>query len=441
MARARVLIVGGGFGGFHAAKALIPEARADVLLVDRRNHHLFQPLLYQVASAVLSPGEIAMPLRTAFRRAVNVTTVMTEITSIDLEHRLARAGEAEYAYDFLILAAGSDTGYGPHESWGQAARGLKTLDDAIVIRQRLLLAFEEAERATDPAARRRLLSFAIVGGGPTGVELAGAFAEIATLTLCGDFRRTDLRRDVSISLIERGPRLLPGFPERASAYAQGVLAGLGVRVMTDTSVQALTPRGVATDGGFIPTSQTVWAAGVKPAALASSIPGERDHHGRIVVLPDLSLPGHPEVFIVGDLASVAGASGETLPALAPVAVQQGRHAVRNISAILSGHGTTPFRYRDRGTMAVLGRSRAVARISGRSFAGRLAWLLWLVVHVRSLSGFENRLLVLTRWVWAYAFSQRGARLIYGRLSVDSHVLDRAHPSPEPDDASGEGPGA
>lgn len=427
MARARVLVVGGGFAGFYAARQLSRAKGVDVTLVDRKNHHLFQPLLYQVASAVLSPGEIATPLRTAFRHAASVNTVMADVHAIDLEHHRVETESGPLGYDFLILATGSETGYGPHPGWAAAAPGLKTIDDALTIRQRLLLTFEAAARTEDPTRRRERLAFAIVGGGPTGVELAGAFAEIATLTLVGDFHRADLRRDVSITLVERADRLLASFAPEVSAYARRVLEGMGVRVMTGTSVEDVNAAGIVTDRGRVPAALVVWAAGVKPSPLAGGLPVAKDDRGRVAVAPDLSLPGHPEVFVAGDLAAVRGRDGSFLPALAPVAMQEGREAARNVERILAGLPTRPFAYRDRGAMAALGRSRAVGRIGRHSFVGRLAWLAWLVVHIRSLSGFENRLLVLLRWVWAYVFSQRGARLIYGSLHMEGGIAAEASP--------------
>lgn len=430
VARARLLVVGGGFAGFYAAKVLSRLHDADVVLVDRTNHHLFQPLLYQVASTVLSPGEIAMPLRVAFRKAPNVTTIMTSVDAVDLEHHLALTPDGAVSYDYLVLAPGSETGYGPHKAWAEFAPGLKTVDDAIALRQRLLLAFEAAARSREPAVRRRLLSFAIVGGGPTGVELAGAFAEIATLTLRRDFHREDLLKEVSITLVERAPRLLTAFPPGVSRYAERILTRMGVRVMTDTAVLSVDETGITSDRGEIPASKVVWAAGVQPSPLRTLPPVARDGRGRIEVLPDLSIPGYPQVFAVGDIASVQDPTGTPLPALAPVAMQEGIHAAQNVARALHGLPTCPFRYRDRGTMAAIGRSRAVAMVGHRSLVGRIAWLVWLVVHIRSLTGFENRLLVLTRWIWAYVFSERSSRLIYGRLHVEGDLPLRRSPLPE-----------
>jgi NADH dehydrogenase len=397
----RVLIVGGGFGGLYAAKAL-KRAPVEVTLVDRANHHLFQPLLYQVATGVLTEGEIAPPLRGVLRRQPNARVLLAEVGGFDLDARVAYAtapdGEPlELGYDSLIVAAGS-TG------------GLKTLDDARSIRSQVLRAFELAELATDPAEREAWLRFAVVGGGPTGIELAGQIADLAQRTLRPDYRRIDTR-DALISLVEGGPRVLDEFPEPLSRRAARDLASLGVDVwhrarVVDTDDEGLDVLSVSGALVRVPARTVLWAAGVRASPLAEALGAELDRSGRVVVEDDLTLPGRPEVFAVGDLAAVDG-----VPGVAPAAMQQGRHAARTIRRRLAGKDTAPFQYVDKGRIAIIGRRRAVGTSLGIAFAGRLALLIWAVVHIRYLVGWGNRLVTVTRWMWTLFARNRGQRVI------------------------------
>lgn len=407
-----VVIVGGGFAGLNAARRLA-HRDVRVTLVDRRNHHLFQPLLYQVASAVLSPADIAMPLRSILRDAPRVRVLLAEAQAVDPAARRVAldAGDA-LAYDALIVAAGARHSYFGHDEWETLAPGLKTLEDALEIRRRLLLAFEAAERAEDGAERAALLTFVIVGGGPTGVELAGAFAEIARHTIARDFRAIDPTH-ARVILLEGGPRLLASFPADLAATAARSLARLGVEVRTSAQVTRITHDAVWIGGEQIRSRAVVWAAGVEGAALGRSLGVPTDRAGRVTVEPDLSVPGHPEIFVAGDLAAFPLSAGEMLPGLAPVAMQQGRAAADNAWRRLRGEPTVPFRYRDRGSMATIGRAAAVAAIGRLHLTGLLAWLAWLGVHIVYLIGFRNRFLVLVQWAWAYVTWQRGARLITG----------------------------
>jgi NADH dehydrogenase len=406
-----VVIVGGGFGGLNAARRL---ARRDVrvTLVDRRNHHLFQPLLYQVATAALSPADIAMPLRSILRDAASVRVLLAEVQAVDLAGRRVVLDEGTLAYDALILAAGAGHSYFGHDEWERLAPGLKTLEDALEIRRRILLAFEAAERAEDGAERRALLTFVVIGGGPTGVELAGAIAEIARLTIARDFRAIEPAQ-ARVVLLEGGPRILASFPEDLSGAAARSLARLGVEVRTQALVTRITSDAVWVGGEQIRSRAVLWAAGVAGSALARSLGVLLDRTGRVPVEPDLSVPGHPEAFVVGDLAAFRHQTGEPLPGLAPVAIQQGRAAAANVWRRFAGEPTRPFRYRDRGSMATVGRAAAVAAIGRVHLSGMPAWLAWLGVHIAFLIGFRNRFLVLFQWAWAYVTWQRGARLITG----------------------------
>jgi NADH dehydrogenase len=406
-----VVIVGGGFAGLNAARRL---ARRDarVTLVDRRNHHLFQPLLYQVASAALSPADIATPLRSILRHAPRVRVLLAEARAVDVAGRRVMLDSGALDYDALIVAAGAGHSYFGHDEWESLAPGLKTLEDALEIRRRLLLAYEAAERAEDGAERRALLTFVVVGGGPTGVELAGAFAEIARHTIARDFRAID-PTSARIILLEGGPRLLAAFPEDLSTAAARSLARLGVEVRTGAHVTRITPDAVWVGGDQIRSRAVVWAAGVAGAAIGRSLGVPTDRAGRVPVSADLSLPGHPEVFVVGDLAAFPAPDGGLLPGVAPVAIQQGRAAADNAWRHLSGEPTRPFRYHDKGSMATIGRAAAVAMVGRLRLSGLLAWLAWLGVHIVYLIGFRNRFLVLFQWAWAYVTWQRGARLITG----------------------------
>jgi NADH:ubiquinone reductase (H+-translocating) len=404
-----VVVVGGGFGGLYAARALAGQPVA-VTLLDRRNHHLFQPLLYQVATAALNPSDIATPLRAILRAAANVTVLLAEVVSVDLSRRRIRLADGELGYDALVLAAGAGNSYFGHDEWEPLAPSLKSLEDAVEIRRRVLVAYEEAERERDSAEQRALLTSVVIGGGPTGVELAGALAEIARESIARDFRLIDPTR-ARIVLVEGGPRVLGAFPEALSARAAAALARLGVEVRTGEPVTRVTPDAVWLGGEPIRARTVLWAAGVSASPLARALGVPLDRAGRVLVAPDLSLPGHPTAFAIGDMAACLGPDGAPLPGLAPVAIQQGRAAARNVLRRLAGEPTEAFRYRDRGTMATIGRAAAVAQIGRVQLSGLLAWLAWLFVHIMFLIGFRNRFLVLFQWAWAYLTWQRGARLI------------------------------
>ena len=404
-----IVIIGGGFAGLSAARRLARHT-VRVTLLDRRNHHLFQPLLYQVASAALSPADIAVPLRSIVRDAPRVRVLLAEAESVDPVARRVTLDTGTLAYDALILAAGAGHSYFGHDDWEALAPGLKTLEDALEIRRRLLLAFEAAERAEDGDERAALLTFVVVGGGPTGVELAGAFAEIARHTIARDFRAIDPTQ-ARVILLEGGGRLLPSFPADLSDAAARSLRRLGVEIRTGAKVTRITHDAVWIGGEQIRSRAVVWAAGVAGAAIGRSLGVPTDGTGRVPVQPDLSVPGHPEMFVAGDLAAVPLPDGGTLPGLAPVAMQAGRAAADNAWRRLRGEPTVPFRYRDHGTMATIGRAAAVAAIGRLHLSGWLAWLAWLGVHIVYLIGFRNRFLVLAEWAWAYVTWQRGARLI------------------------------
>ncbi len=409
--RPRVVVVGAGFGGLHAARALA-RYPVQVTVVDRENYHLFQPLLYQVATAALSPGDIAEPIRSILRRHRNVHVLRAEVTSVDLPGRRVLLVDGELAYDYLILATGARHAYFSHPEWEPLAPGLKTLEDALEIRRRILLAFEEAERTPDPEARRALLTFVVVGGGPTGVELAGAIAEIARHTLAEDFRAID-PREARVVLLEGGPRVLATFPADLSARAARALERIGVAVHTGALVTEVSSAGVSAGNAFLPSRTVLWAAGVGASALGRSLGAPTDRGGRVPVEPDLTLPGHPEAYVVGDLALFAHQGTAPLPGLAPVAIQEGQAAAVNVWRTIQGLPTQPFRYVDRGTMATIGRAAGVAQIGPLRLWGLPAWLAWLFVHILMLIGFENRLLVFTQWAWSYLTWERGARLITG----------------------------
>jgi NADH:quinone reductase (non-electrogenic) len=406
-----VVIVGGGFGGLYAARALANRP-VRVTLLDRRNHHLFQPLLYQVATAALNPADIAIPLRSILRRASNVTVFLAPVESVDLAARRLVLDEGLMPYDALVLAAGAGHSYFGHDDWEPLAPSLKTLEDALEIRRRVLLAYEEAERERDGAEQRALLTSVVIGGGPTGVELAGALAEIARETIARDFRLIDPTK-ARIVLLEGGPRVLASFPDPLPARAAAALTRIGVEVRTDATVTRVTPDAVWVGGEQIRARTVLWAAGVAAAPLTRTLGVPLDRAGRVLVERDLSIPGHPEAFAIGDLCSFTGDDGRLLPGLAPVALQQGRAAARNVLHRLAGEPTDAFRYRDRGSMATIGRAAAVAVVGRLRLSGLPAWLAWLFVHIMFLIGFRNRFLVLFEWAWAYVSWQRGARLITG----------------------------
>ena len=413
----RVVIVGGGMGGLYAARALARRP-VRVTVIDRHNYHLFQPLLYQVATAALSPGEIAQPIRSVLRRYPNVEVLLGEVTAIDLPGRRVLLGHEPVPYDYLILSPGSSHSYFGKDEWAPLAPGLKWVDDALEIRRRILLAYEQAEREKDPQVRRALLTFVVVGGGPTGVELAGAMAEIARQTLKHDFRTIDPAQS-RIVLLEGGPRVLPTFPEELSASAVEQLQRLGVEVRTGAMVTAISPTEVriGQDGEAIETRTALWAAGVQASSLLRTLGLPLDRNGRVTVEPDLTLPGHPEAYVIGDAALYTHQGGKPLPGVAQVAIQGGRLAAENVGRTIQGLPRRPFRYRNLGNMATIGRRAAVADLGWLRFSGFLAWVLWLVVHIFSLIGFDNRVLVLIRWAWSYFTYQRGARLITGPVEV------------------------
>jgi NADH dehydrogenase len=406
-----VVVVGGGFGGLYAARALAGKP-VRVTLLDRRNHHLFQPLLYQVATAALNASDIAAPLRSVLRRAKNITVLLAQVDRVDLADRCLVLDRGEIRYDAVILAVGASHSYFGHEDWEQYAPGLKSLEDALEIRRRVLLAYELAEREHDAAEREALLTFVVVGGGPTGVELAGALAEIARRTIARDFRSIDPTA-ARVLLLEGGPRVLAAFPESLSRRAQESLERIGVEVRTRSVVTRVTADAVWLGGEQIRTRTVLWAAGVAASPLNRTLGVALDGSGRVSVEPDLSIPGHPEAFAIGDMSVFRDASGTAVPGLAPVAMQQGTRAADNVLRRLSGRPTRPFRYFDRGIMATIGRAAAVADIRGLRLSGLLAWLAWLLVHITFLIGFRNRLLVLFEWAWAYVSWHRGARLITG----------------------------
>jgi NADH dehydrogenase len=404
--RPTVVIVGGGFGGLYAARRLADQA-LDVLLIDRKNHHTFQPLLYQVALAVLSPGEITSPLRHVVRHTRNVRTLLGEVVDFDTDARLVRLSDgAEVAYDYLIVAAGARHAYFGHDDWEGAAPGLKTIEDAVEIRGRLLLAFERAERAALLTGRREPPTFAVVGGGPTGVELAGAIADLARMALAKDFKAIDTRK-ARVRLFEGGPRVLAGFSEESSRRARRQLADLGVEVNTNSLVTGVETSRIKVGEEWIATDVTLWATGVAASPLGRALGAKLDGAGRVLIEPDLSVPGHGRIFVIGDMSALTGADGRPVPGLAAAATQQGVAAAENILRDLRGESRRRFVYRDRGSMATIGYKRAVAEIGGRKLSGLLAWLLWSLVHVMLLIGFRNRVMVMGQWIWAY-FTRSGS---------------------------------
>jgi NADH dehydrogenase len=431
-----VVILGGGFGGLYAARAL-GKAQVRVTLVDRRNHHLFQPLLYQVATAALNPADIAMPIRRVLRKQRNCTVVLAEAAGVDVAARKVVLTDGEIPFDHLIVATGATHSYFGHDGWAKAAPGLKTIEDALEIRKRVLLAYEAAERETDPERRRAWLTFAIVGGGPTGVELAGALAEIARHVLERDFRRID-PREARVVLVEAGPRLLPAFTEESSRKTREQLERIGAEVLTGTAVTGIDaggvtlagdpPPGAAAGPRRIDARTVLWAAGVAASPLARSLGAPLDRAGRVQVNPDLGVPGAPGVYVIGDLAAFTQ-DGKPLPGVAQVAMQGGVRAAKNILRVTRGEPTQPFRYVDKGSLATIGRAAAVAEIGGLRFSGFFAWIVWLLIHILFLIGFRNRVLVMLQWAWAYLRFERGARLITG--PVAPLLEDDANRDPPP----------
>jgi NADH dehydrogenase len=412
--RKHVVIVGAGFGGLACARALA-SANIDLTLVDRQNYHLFQPLLYQVALAALAPSEIAAPIRAILRRQKNATVLLSEVMRVDVANRRIQLAHADdLSYDYLVLAPGARTDYFGHPEWARYAPGLKNVDDAIEVRRRVLLAFEAAERETDPEQRSKLLSFIVIGGGPTGVELAGAIAELGRYVLSRDFRRVR-PSETRVLLIEGGPRVLATFDPELSEKTVRQLAELGVQVRTGTMVERIHPDGVVLRSGETLSACTIlWAAGVATSPLIATLGVELDRAGRAKVEQDCSLPGHPEVFVIGDAAHFVGEDGKPLPGVSPTAMQMGRFVADVIDAELRGPTPrTPFRYRDKGSMATIGRSRAIAQMGKLKLSGLIAWFAWLFVHIWYLIGFRNRVQVLLDWWWSYVTFRRGARLITG----------------------------
>jgi NADH dehydrogenase len=406
----RAIIVGAGFAGLNAAKALANREGVQVVLIDHRNHHLFQPLLYQVATAGLNPSDIAVPIRVQFRNAPNIEIHLRRIEGVDLERRVAYGEGHEFPFDYLILACGAHHSYFGHPEWEESAPGLKTLEQATEMRRRMLVAFERAESELDPQKQRAYLTFVVVGAGPTGVELAGAIADISRTAMRGDFRRIDPAR-AHVVLLEAAPRVLTAFSEELSERARRDLVELGVEVRTNAKVDAIDAEGVTMGSERLAARTVFWAAGVQAARLVIVPRLETDRASRIKVNNDYSVPGFPNVFIVGDMASLEMAPAQLVPGVAPAAIQGGTHAAEMILRDLSGEPRQPFVYHDKGTMATIGKSRAVGQIGRLKLTGRIAWFAWLLVHVYQLIGFRNRLAVLFHWAWNYIFSRRQARLI------------------------------
>lgn len=420
--RPRVYIVGGGFAGLAAARALGKSA-VDVVLFDRRNHHVFQPLLYQVATASLSPADISAPIRTALRGQKNCEVVLAEVTGIDLEARQLHLAGGHAGYDYLILAAGATHSYFGHDEWAPHAPGLKTLEDATELRRRILLAFESAEFEAGDEARRAALTFAIVGAGPTGVELAGAIKEIAGRTLPRDYRNIDTRT-TRVIVFEAGDRILPTFPLKLSARAQRDLERMGVEVRLKSLVTGITPGGIQVGQTHIAVHNVFWAAGVRASSLGATLKAPLDRAGRVQVGPDLAIPGHPEVFVTGDLAAAVSAdNGQPVPGVAQGAIQMGRHAGEIIAAEVAGRGEPrkPFIYKDKGSMAVIGKNKAVFHRGPLKIGGFIAWVLWGGVHIAFLIGFRNRAQVLLSWFWGWLLNARDARLITGDAALEIQI--------------------
>jgi NADH dehydrogenase len=409
-AKPHVVIVGSGFGGLEAAKKLICES-VTVTVVDRTNYHLFQPLLYQVATAALSPADIAAPTRAVFRKCKNIEVILAEVEAVDVAAKKIRLNDgAEVGYDFLILATGARHSYFGHPEWEKLAPGLKSLEDAVEIRRRILLAFEFAERTNDEAARQAAMTFVVIGGGPTGVEMAGAIAEIARYTLARDFRHIN-PSEARVILIEHAPCVLAAFPEDLQVSAKNQLVDLGVEVRTGVGADNVTEAGVQIGEEFIPCRVKIWAAGNTASVVGRSLGAPVDRVGRVVVNNDLTIPNHPDVQVIGDLANFSHQTGQPLPGVSPVAMQQGRHAAQNILDILEGRPPQRFWYFDKGSMATIGRNKAVADLRFVHLSGLPAWMAWLFVHIIFLVGFRNRLAVLFQWAWAYLSFDKGARLI------------------------------
>jgi NADH:ubiquinone reductase (H+-translocating) len=413
MTKPRVVIIGGGFAGLTAARGL-RKADVDVTLIDRTNHHLFQPLLYQVATAVLAPSDITSPIRWLLRKNTNTTVLMAEVDAIDVEKSEVRAdkGALSLPYDYLIIASGARHAYFGHDEWEPMAPGLKSLEDALKVRHRFLIAFEEAEKAA-PEDRESWLRFVVVGGGPTGVELAGILPDIAHHSMLDDFRNFD-PRDTKIMLLEGGPRLLTAFEPDLAERALKDLQGLGVDVHLNAIVTRIEKDAVYVGEERIPTRTVLWAAGNQASPLASTLDAPMDRAGRVLVAPDLSVPGHPHIFIAGDLAAINQKNGQLVPAVAPAANQMGKLAAKNVKRLLAELPTLAFKYRDKGNLATIGRYRAIAEIGPVKLRGQIAWWFWLVIHLMYLATFRNRVIVLIEWAYSYLTYQRGSRLLTER---------------------------
>lgn len=418
----RVVIVGGGFGGLWAAKALANKP-VDVTLIDRKNHHVFQPLLYQVATAVLSPGEIATPIRRIIHYAKNTEVILGEVTSFDTANKKVILDDGtEVAFDYLIVAAGARHAYFGHDEWETSAPGLKTIEDAVEIRRRVLLAFEHAEREAYLKGEKRSLNFVIVGGGPTGVELAGAIAGIARQALAKDFMAIDTR-DAKVVLFEGSDRVLGTFAKELSESAKMQLEDLGVEVRLNSFVKDIAPGKVKVGDEWIKCDVVLWATGVAASPIGKQLGVETDKAGRVFVNPDLTIPGHDNIFVIGDMASLKQENGEPVPGVSPAAMQMGDATAANILADLKGKERQNFRYVDKGTMATIGRSKAIADVQGFKFKGFIAWMMWLFLHVFFLIGFRNRIIVMLEWFWAYLTRERSARLITGDADELKNALD------------------
>ena len=413
----QIVIIGAGFGGLNAALSLA-HLPVQITLIDRRNHHNFQPLLYQVATAGLSPGEIATPIRWIVRKHHNIEVLLGEVDELDLERHVAKFADREISYDYLIVAAGASHAYFGHDEWEPFAPGLKTIEDALEIRRRVLLAFELAERQAANSGEQIQLNFVIVGGGPTGVELAGTLSEIAHRALPEEFNSIDTR-SARIILLEGGPRILPAYPEDLSRSAEQQLRGLGVEVQTSTMVTGIEPAAVHMGATRLPAAVILWAAGVAASPLGKKLGAPIDRAGRVLVNADLSLPGHPEVFVIGDLAALKDKNGQLVPGVAQAAIQEGKATARNIANDLQGKPRRDFHYFNKGSLATIGRAAAIAEFGKIHISGFIAWLSWLFVHVFFLIGFRNRILVMIQWAWSYFTYERGAQLITGDQTLPS----------------------
>ena len=415
-----MVIIGGGFGGITAAKNL-RNSGFDITIIDKKNHHLFQPLLYQVATAALSPGDIAIPIRAIFSNDDSVRTILAEVVGIDAtENRISLASGKVIGYDYLVAAPGAVYNYFGNTGWEEHAPGLKTLDNALSIRETLLLSLEKADQYEDPEERKPFLTYVVIGAGPTGVEMAGAIAEIAKRNMMRDFKNISLD-ETTVYLAEAGERVLNGYPEELSEKAKQDLENMGVQVLLGKPVTEIRENGAEIDGQFIETPNIIWAAGVKTAPLLSELNCETDKMGRVKVMPDLTVPGSDNLFVIGDAAYLEDKNGNPLPALAPVALQQGKYVAKQIRNRENGKPVKPFNYVDKGTMATIGRAKAVADIKGFKFSGFIAWILWSVIHIFFLIGFRNRFRVFAEWMWHYITFKRGVRLITDRFKPPGKV--------------------